>query len=83
MRRHKLTLFTFILIVIIAGGVGSLSFSKLESGGYSDPKSASAKAARYLTDTFHVKDPGVILIVDAGRDINDPEVISDALALEK
>ena len=82
-RRHKLTLFTFILIVLIAGGVGSLSFSKLESGGYSDPKSASAKAARYLTDTFHVKDPGVILIVDAGRDINDPDVISHALALEK
>ena len=51
-RKRKLTLFTFILVVLVAGGIGSLSFSKLESGGYSDPKSDSAKAAIYLTDTF-------------------------------
>lgn len=81
-RRHKLTLFTFILVVLIAGGIGSLSFAKLESGGYSDPKSESAKAAHYLSDTFHVKDPGVVLVVDAGRKLNDSQVISEASALE-
>ena len=81
-RKRKLTLFTFILVVLVAGGIGSLSFSKLESGGYSDPKSDSAKAATYLTDTFHIKDPGVVLVLDAGRDINDPQVIASATSLE-
>jgi len=81
-RKRKLTLFTFILVVLVAGGIGSLSFSKLESGGYSDPKSDSAKAAIYLTDTFHIKDPGVVLVLDAGRDINDPQVIASATSLE-
>ena len=82
MRKRKLTLFTFILVVLVAGGIGSLSFSKLESGGYSDPKSDSAKAATYLTDTFHINDPGVVLVLDAGRDIKDPQVTASATSLE-
>jgi RND superfamily putative drug exporter len=65
-RRRKSTLILFILIVLAAGGIGSLAFARMDNGGYSDPKSESAKAARYLTDHFHVKDPGVVLVVDAG-----------------
>ena len=82
-RRRKMTLFLFIIIVLVAGGVGSLAISSLDSGGYSDPKSQSALAAKYLTDHFKVKDPSVVLVVDSGtQDLNDATVIASASRLE-
>ena len=81
--RRKSTLIIFLLVVFAAGGIGSLAFSRLDSGGYSDPKSESAKAAKYLTAHFHVKDPGIVLIVDAGTNkVNDPHVAASASRLE-
>ena len=66
-----------------AGGVGSLAFSKLDSGGYSDPKSQSALAAKYLTAHFGLKDPGVVLVIDSGtRNLNDATVIAAVARLE-
>ncbi len=82
-RRRKRTLILFILIVMAAGGVGSLAFSKLDSGGYSDPKSQSALAAKYLTAHFGLKDPGVVLVIDSGaRNLNDATVIAAVARLE-
>lgn len=82
-RRRKSTLIIFILIVLAAGGIGSLAFSRMDSGGYSDAKSESAKAARYLTDHFHVKDPSVVIVVDAGSStVADPTVSATAMKLE-
>ena len=63
---RKSVLITYIIAILIAGGIGSLSFSRLDSGGYSDLNSESAKAANYITDTFKVQDPVAILVVDAG-----------------
>ena len=81
---RKSVLITYIIAILIAGGIGSLSFSKLESGGYSDLNSESAKAANYITDTFKVQDPVAILVVDAGsRSVDDPAVAADAASLEK
>ncbi len=83
-RRRKSTLIIFLLVVFTAGGIGSLAFSKLDSGGYSDPKSESARAAKYLTTHFHVKDPGIVLVVDAGtRLVSDPKVGALAARLER
>lgn len=82
-RRRKSTLIIFLLVVFAAGGIGSLAFSKLDSGGYSDPKSESARAAKYLTTHFHVKDPGIVLIVDSGSSkVSDPGVAAAATRLE-
>ena len=82
-RRRKSTLILFLLIVIAAGGIGSLAFAKLDSGGYSDPKSESARAAKYLTTHFHVKDPGIVLVVDSGASkVSDPSVAASAARLE-
>ena len=82
-RRRKSTLIIFLLVVFAAGGIGSLAFSKLDSGGYSDPKSESARAAKYLTTHFHVKDPGIVLVVDSGsRKVSDPGVAASAARLE-
>ena len=81
---RKSVLITYIIAILIAGGIGSLSFSRLDSGGYSDLNSESAKAANYITDTFKVQDPVAILVVDAGtRSVDDPAVVAEAAALEK
>ena len=83
-RRRKSVLIIYIISILIAGAIGSLSFSRLDSGGYSDLNSESAKAAGYITDTFKVQDPVAILVVDAGsRSVDDPTVMSEAASLEK
>ena len=82
-RRKKSVLILFILGILAAGGVGSLAFSKLDSGGYSDLNSDSAKAYDYLTNKFKVQEPAAILVVDTqDRSINDPAVFIEAAALE-
>ncbi len=82
-RRKKSVLIVFIIGILAAGGIGSLSFSKLDSGGYSDLNSDSAKAYEYLTDKFKVQEPAAILVIDTGqRSVNDPAVIAEAAALE-
>ena len=82
-RRSKFTLILFLLLVFAAGGIGSLAFSRLDSGGYSDPKSESARAFAYLTDHFHVKDPGIVLVVDSGAaSLSQPTVVASAARLE-
>ena len=82
-RRRKSVLALFILGIFVTAGVGSLVFARLDSGGYSDPKSDSAKAAVYLTNTFKVKDPAIILVVDSAKPVTDASVSASALQLEK
>ena len=80
---RKSVLITYIIAILIAGGIGSLSFNRLDSGGYSDLNSESAKAANYITDTFKVQDPVAILVIDAGsRSVDDPTVAQEASLLE-
>ena len=81
-RQRKRVLALFILAVIVAGGVGSLVFARLSNGGYNDPKSDSTKVSAYLANTFHVKDPAIVLAVDAGKSVSDPTVVTNATALE-
>jgi len=82
-RRRKSTLAVFILIIFLGGGIGSLAISKLDSGGYSDPKSQSAQVSKYLNAHFHTKDPGVVLVIDSQTNVNDPAVMASATKLEK
>ena len=82
-RRRKSTLTVFLLFIFLAGGIGSLSFTKLDTGGYSNPSSQSAQAAKYLTDNFHVKDPGVVLVLDSDSgSVNEPANSAAAQRLE-
>jgi RND superfamily putative drug exporter len=83
-RRSKAVLIIFAVTMLAAGGIGSLAFSKLDSGGYSDLSSDSAKAATYLTEKFHVVEPVAVLVVDTGNKlVDDPEIAQAAIALEK
>jgi putative drug exporter of the RND superfamily len=81
-RRRKGVLAGFIVVTIAAGVIGSLVFARLEGGGYSDPNSDSYKAANYLTDTFKVKDPAIIFIIDAGKSVADPAVAAEVAPIE-
>ena len=83
-RRSKLVLTSFIITMLAAGGVGLSVFGKLDSGGYSDPNSESMKVWNYFQENLKTKDAGVILIVDGkNKSVNDPNVVADAIALEK
>jgi RND superfamily putative drug exporter len=83
-RRSKLVLTSFIITMLAAGGIGLSVFGKLDSGGYSDPNSESMKVWNYFQENLKTKDAGVILIVDGkNKSVNDPNVVADAIALEK
>jgi RND superfamily putative drug exporter len=83
-RRSKSVLIVFTLVILTAGGVGSLAFGKLDSGGYSDLSSESAKAGTYLTEKFGVVEPVAVLVVDTGnKSVDDPAVSQAAIELEK
>ena len=82
-RRRKGILALFILSTIFAGAIGAQVFNRLDSGGYSDPNSDSAKVWEYLEDNFKVKDPAIVFAVDAkSKSVDDPEIVSAAQKLE-
>ena len=82
-RRRKAAVIFFIVGILAAGGIGSIVFSRLDSGGYSNPKSDSYKVYDYIHKTLKVTDPTVVIVVDAGEtDVSDPTVTQKALALE-
>ncbi|CAB5240267.1 unannotated protein [freshwater metagenome] len=64
-RRRKSVLILFVIGILTAGGIGSLAFGKLDSGGYSDMGSESAKAATYLTDKFKVQEPVAVFVIES------------------
>ena len=83
-RRSRSVLIVFTLTILVAGGIGSLAFGKLGSGGYSDLSSDSAKAAIYLNEKFGVEEPAVVLVIDSGdQSIDNPAVVEAAKLLEE
>jgi RND superfamily putative drug exporter len=82
-RRKKLIFTLFVAAIIASGGIGSAVFGKLESGGYSDLNSDSAKAFEYLTDVFKVKEPVVVLVVETKDGLTKPESVAAATKLEQ
>lgn len=81
---RKAAVALFVIGILLAGAVGSLIFSRLDSGGYSDPNSDSYKVYEYLRDDLKVEDPAVVVVIDAGdRDVTEPAVAQQAIALEK
>ncbi|MFM8921617.1 MAG: MMPL family transporter [Candidatus Nanopelagicaceae bacterium] len=82
-KRRKRVLVLTLLGIIVAGAVGSMAFPRFDSGGYSDPGSDSAKAATYLSETFDVKDPSLVIAVSGrGKSIDSSEVVASAIELE-
>jgi RND superfamily putative drug exporter len=83
-RHSKSAVALFIIGILVAGAVGSLIFSRLDSGGYSNPNSDSYKVYEYLRDDLKVEDPSVVVVIDSGDvDVTDPIVTQKGLALEE
>lgn len=82
-RRKKIAVVTFIISVLVAGGLGAQVFNRLDSGGYSIASSDSYKVYEYISETLNESDPAIIVMVDAGTSIDDPNVAARGLALEK
>ncbi len=82
-KRRKSVLALFIVALIAFGAMAGLAIPRLSGGGYTNPNSDSAKASTYLTSTFHIQDPALILEVKSSSLITDPAVRASAAALEK
>lgn len=82
-RRRKSMVIFFIIGILAAGGIGSMVFNRMDSGGYSNPKSDSYRVYNYLHDTLKISDPNIVVVVDSGDlPVSDPAVIAKATALE-
>lgn len=83
-KRRKSAVVIFVVGILVAGVVGSMAFSRLDTAGYSDPNSDSYKVYEYLTDELKLSDPAVVVVVDSGStEVTDPVVTEKGLALEK
>lgn len=82
-RRKKIAVITFVVSILVAGGIGSQVFNRLDSGGYSIASSDSYKVYTYITDVLKESDPAIVVMVDAATSVDDPTVAARALALEK
>jgi putative drug exporter of the RND superfamily len=83
-KRRKGAVISFVVGILVAGAIGSMAFTRLDSGGYSDPNSDSYKVYEYLTEELKLSDPAVVIIVDSGStDVTDPAVAQKGMALEK
>ena len=82
-RRRKAMVILFIVSVLTAGTVGTMIFSRLDSGGYSNPNSDSYQVYNYLNKNLNVADPNIVVVVDSGNlPITDPTVAAKAQLLE-
>ena len=83
-KRRRGAVISFVVGILVAGAIGSMAFTRLDSGGYSDPNSDSYKVYEYLTEELKLSDPAVVIIVDSGStDVTDPAVAQKGIALEK
>ena len=82
-RHRKAAVALFIISVLVSGVIGSLVFSRLDSGGYSNPASESYKVYEYLKNDLTIEDPAIVVVVDAEVvDVTDPAVVQKAATLE-
>jgi putative drug exporter of the RND superfamily len=82
-RHRKAAVALFIISVLVSGIIGSLVFSRLDSGGYSNPASESYKVYEYLKNDLKIEDPAIVVVVDAEVvDVTDPAVVQKAATLE-
>lgn len=76
-RRRVLLLVATVLGMAVAGAVGGGVIERLSAGGFSDPESESARAARILDETFHAGSPNLLLLVTARQGTVDDPVVAE------
>lgn len=82
-RRSRAIFLLSVILTLLFGTIGTQVFTRFDSGGYSDPKSDSAKVFEYLDETFGVRDPAVVITLEnPGGSVDDEAAVNAALALE-
>ena len=81
-RNRRLVLLLSLGAFLFAGAIGGGVASKLQSGGFEDPKAPSARAARLLHDRFGGGEPNLLFLVTAkGGNVDAPDVVAAGTAL--
>jgi len=71
-----------LLVVVASFAYGGQVATKLSSGGFTDPSSASSRAAAILDSQFHTGDPNLVLLVTARTGtVDSPAVAAEGNAL--
>ncbi|WP_257033819.1 MMPL family transporter [Streptomyces sp. Ag109_G2-15] len=71
-RRRLLVLLLTLVVVAIAAVLGGDVAQRLSSGGFTDPKSESSKAERFLADRFKSGVPNLVLVARAPGSVDAP-----------
>lgn len=80
--RHRWSvLVTYVVSLVVMGGIGFSVFGALQGGGFQDPGSDSSRASAILEERFGAKDPLVVLAVESPGGIDDPSTTAAATDL--
>src|SRR3954454_10477200 len=80
-RRRKAVLAVAALFVVLSIALGAGVVSRMSGAGFSDPASASSRAARALSSQFHTGTPSFVMLVKARRGVDAPDVSAAAQIL--
>src|SRR4051812_25021717 len=80
-RRRRLVLGLTLIFVVLAGAIGGRVANKLSSGGFTDPKVESSRAADTLRDTFHQGVPNFVLLAADPGGVDEPSAAQAGRAL--
>src|SRR4051794_8494327 len=80
-RRRKSVLVAALLFVVISIALGAGVVSRMSGAGFSDPSSASIRAARAMSAEFHTGTPNFVLLVKARGSVDAPDVTAAAKEL--
>lgn len=74
-RRKVTVLISALVVMIVAGVLGSGAVDRLSSGGFSDPGAESSRASLVLAERFAGSEPNYLLLVSApaGHSVDEPE----------
>ena len=77
-RHRKAILIAYVAFVIASFAGGAQVFNHLQTQGYDDPHSTSARVDELLKSDFHVRETSVVVIVDTTSGVDEPSVASEA-----
>jgi RND superfamily putative drug exporter len=83
MRRRRSVLVIAILLAILGGAATPNLFGKLQAGGFTDPGSASSRAAAVLATTFGQGQPNLTLLVTAAPGVDSPAATAAGIRLTR
>ncbi|MEU3550881.1 MMPL family transporter [Streptomyces longwoodensis] len=80
-RRRLPVLLLTLVVVAFAAVFGGGVAERLSSGGFTDPKSQSTEAERFLADRFKTGVPNLVLLARAPGSVDDPAAVAAGRAL--